>query len=128
MKTTLRKVYQCEHCKRNMVSASAMSRHERFCRMNPNNKHKCFDLCRHLKRNIELIDGKDPSSAFSYVTTLKCGVTDIKMYSYLFEKKGNFKPEFLKGLIRMPLDCKLYQYMTDSEYEDRFHPSSDSDY
>ena len=125
MKTSLRKVYQCEHCNRNMISAGAMSRHEKFCRYNPQNRHKCFDTCRHLQRSRTLREGSDPFSRYSYSTNLICGVTGIKMYSYLLEKTGNFRPKFLEGLTRAPLECTMHEYMTEKEIERRFNPQDD---
>ena len=127
MKTEVRKVYQCEHCKRRMVSAGAMSRHERFCRYNPENKHKCFDLCRFLTRKTELInEHKDPTNPASYRTVFTCSATGERMYSYLLEKRANCKPEFIEGLKRMPLDkCGDYKYMTEEQYSERFESDNE---
>ena len=124
MKTEVKKIYCCEYCSKHMLSASAMSRHEKYCRNKPENKHKCFDLCRHLKRNIELIPGKDPADRNGYKRTFTCNITGEKMYSYLAEKKqtsyfGN--PMNFEGLKRMPLECKDYQYMIEKEIEERFN-------
>ena len=103
-----------------MISAAAMARHEKYCRHNPNNKHKCFDLCRHLLRKRTLIEGKDPFNRYSYQTILSCNNLNIKMYSYLLEKKQtSFRGHPIKadGLIRMPLECAHYEYMSESEIE-----------
>ena len=125
MKVSLKKVYQCDYCQKNMISAGAMARHEKFCRKNPNNMHKCFDTCRFLVRTKELITGKDPFSPYSYVTTFRCKSTGKKMYSFLFEKTVDFKPKYTKGLMRMPLECNMHSYMTESELEERFNPSDE---
>jgi hypothetical protein len=112
MKTVEKKVYYCDHCKRHMLSAGAMSRHEKYCRLNPNNRHKCFDLCTHLKRVLL------PYSFGEMV----CKVTDCKMYSYKLEKRASLFPyhNLTKGLVRMPLTCNLYKVMTLEEEEKRF--------
>ena len=123
MKTSTRKVYQCDHCKKNMLSASSMSRHEKYCRLNPENKHKCFEMCRYLKRDLEFIDKAYPASV---KTVFKCSVIGKKMYSYLLEKKLSFKPEFTIGSVRMPLDCKFYKEMTLNEQELRFNPNEET--
>jgi hypothetical protein len=129
MKIVTQKVYQCEHCKRIMLSAGVMSRHERFCKQKPENKHKCFDECRNLTRQRVLINDKgDPSNAYSYKTLFVCKVTGNKMYSYLLEKNMNFKPEFIDGFIRMPIECKSHQYMNETEWEKRFGNKTDLDY
>jgi len=117
MKTEVKKVYYCEHCRKHMLSASSMSRHEKYCRNKPENKHKCFDMCRHLKRE-RMVSVKGIQTVFS------CKVTGVKMYSYLAEKKqtsyfGN--PIKVDGLTRMPLDCKDYEAMSESEYCERFN-------
>ena len=121
MKTELKKVYQCEYCTKRMLSAGAMSRHEKHCKARPENRHKCFDQCRFLVRNLELLDSVyDPENRLSYKTVFSCKSTDIKMYSYLLEKRMNFKPEFIKRLIRMPVKCNLHEYMNETELKDRF--------
>lgn len=43
MKVLLRKVYYCDFCKKSNRSASAMSKHEKHCTLNP--KRECR-LCR----------------------------------------------------------------------------------
>ena len=106
-----------------MISAGAMARHEKYCRRNPNNMHKCFDLCSHLKRTTELIPGKSPFLSNSYATVFVCEKTGQKMYSYLLEKKATSYfgcPIKSDGLVRMPLDCRDYKYMSESQYEERF--------
>lgn len=122
MKAITEKVYHCEHCKKYMLSASSMSRHEKYCRMNPNNKHKCFDLCRHLQKS------RVYGTIYHGVTQFRCAITGEKMYSYLLEKKqtayfGN-KINF-DGLIRMPLECNDYRIMSFEEQEKRFNTEID---
>jgi hypothetical protein len=118
MKTTLKKVYECEHCKRKMLAAGPMARHEKYCRLNPTNRHRCFNFCLHLKRQIVMggIEGGR--------TEFTCEVTGKKMYSYLLEKKASLFPYHIKfdGMERMPLTCDVF--MDDqTEYDklqDRF--------
>jgi hypothetical protein len=98
-----------------------MTRHEKYCRLNPQNLHRCFDLCHHLKRERS-VDG------FHVFTEFTCTKLNIKMYSFLAEKKktsyfGN--PIKIEGLVRMPLQCIYHQYMTFEEQEDRFNSSND---
>jgi len=124
MKTELKKVYYCEFCKKHGLSASSISRHEKYCKMRPENRHKCFDTCANMKRDIDFINW--PASA-RIKTIFTCGVTGVKMYSYLLEKRIEFNPEFIEGLTRMPVQCKDYRMMNESEYEARFNPSSDTD-
>jgi hypothetical protein len=104
MKTTLRKVYQCEHCNRNMLSAGAMSRHEKFCTQNPNNWHKCFDYCDHLIKTKEKVCGMGDEGG-SWKTIFTCSVLNKQLYSFKLEKSY---PQFIGNLERMPLQCDSY--------------------
>ena len=119
MRTETRKVYFCEFCKKHSLSAGWISRHEKHCQNRLENRHKCFQECTHLKRKVELIDYDKYGMRGKTVFT--CGVTGVNMYSYLLEKRMDFKPEFIKGLIRMPIECKDHKYMTEAELQERFH-------
>jgi hypothetical protein len=117
MKTKIEKVYHCEFCKKHSLSGSATSRHEKYCRSNPHNKHRCFAMCVHLIKERKYI-------GFSHVETIfTCAITKEKMYSYLAEKKQTSyftHPNMTKGLIRMPLECDLYKEMSFEEQTERF--------
>ncbi len=123
MKTETRKVYQCEFCRKRMLSAASMARHERYCKARPENQHKCFQMCSHLKRKKVLIDGKYPDSRYSYKTEFTCDKVPYQLYSYLLEKKAslweNRKISF-EGMFKMPTTCIHYEYMSDSELGKRF--------
>jgi hypothetical protein len=120
MKTELRKVFKCDHCSKKMFSAGAMGYHEKWCKKNPNNRHKCFALCCHLKRDINVIwsDGEG-SGAYNYVFT--CLKTGQKMYSYKLEKRSLYAYRKLPiDAVRMPLECELFQEMSYDEQCQRF--------
>jgi hypothetical protein len=119
MKTELKKVYYCEFCKKHSLSAAWISRHEKHCKARPENKHKCFDECSHLKRSTEWIN----ENHCNIKTVFTCKITGVKMYSYLIEKRVDFKLEFIKDLVRMPIECKDHKYMTEEEVEKRFNPN-----
>ena len=112
MKCDLRKVYKCDHCGKTMLSAGSMARHEKYCRLAPNNKHKCFDFCRNLKTSGYI--------AFQQ-REFTCAITGQKLYSYKLEKMALMWPYQTKfeGLVRMPLECNHFQPMTWEEIEDR---------
>lgn len=105
MKIKLQSIYSCDFCNRKMLGKGAMSRHEKFCNQNPNNWHKCFDYCIHLKKEHETIESDEMPVL---VTRFTCLITGEKMYSYKFEKSKGFKPVYLNGLIRMPLECSKF--------------------
>ena len=120
MRIEVRKVYFCGFCSKHNLSAGSIARHEKFCSARPENKAKCFDLCRNLKKAFILMDGRDPSSKYSYKTSFTCLITGKQMYSNRFESKANFRSEFLDGLVKMPVECIDYKYMTEDELELRF--------
>jgi hypothetical protein len=94
MKTETRKVYFCEFCKKHSLSAAWISRHEKHCKARPENKHKCFQECTHLKKTREFVENVS-RDIWQCKTVFICSVTGVKMYSYLIEKRIDFKPEFI---------------------------------
>lgn len=90
-------VYRCEYCNRAMFNKGAMKLHERMCKKNPENKHKCFQYCRHLQKE-EGING------FYFY----CDKVNKELYSYKLERFKH-KADRLKGLTRMPLECEYYE-------------------
>lgn len=93
--------YKCDFCSKTSTNASALFQHERKCRNNPNNKHKCFDFCKHLKMKFD---------SDCMRKTFICELTGTEMYSYKAEYRGmnHFLPS-----TRMPLQCEKHQYTQD---------------
>jgi hypothetical protein len=120
MKVNLEKVYQCEHCGKKGRSAGSMSRHEKFCPKKPENKHICFEYCRHLKREVKTT-WTEEGEPWSRTTHFTCLALNKKMYSYLLEQRIQFTPDYIKGLERMPLDCDKFEVMNNHEQQDRFN-------
>jgi len=116
MKTITGKYYQCEHCGRKMFGAGALSRHEKYCKDNPNNAHICFDFCKHLEKSSEpyhsYVSGGEIYGG-GRRTVFTCKVTGKKMYSYHREKQ--YWQYVTPDMIRMPLDCKDFQVMSYDE-------------
>jgi hypothetical protein len=101
MKETTEKVYRCEFCNKALIRKGFMVLHERMCKSNPKNKHKCFEYCKHLIK-----DRSEYSGEVSFV----CAKTLAIMYSYKLERFAH-KAERIQAdkLIRMPLECQLYE-------------------
>jgi hypothetical protein len=97
-----------------MFGKGAMSRHEKYCRDNPNNQHKCFEFCKHLKRDVHI--NSDDYENYEKRTYMTCMKTGKALYSYKFEKNTNKPVNALEGLERMPLECDLHEYM--DSYDD----------
>ena len=119
MKTELRKVYECEHCGNKMMSAGAMGYHEKWCKKNPHNRHKCFALCAFLEKKM-VVDWSDGTDGH-YHYEFRCKSTGRKMYSYLLEKRSVYAfKKIPEGLMRMPLECNMFQEMSYDEQCKRF--------
>ncbi len=100
MKVKTRKVYYCDYCKKHLLTKYSMICHEKICKRNPNNFHKCFEYCKHLVKETD-----------EEKTEFYCNITERFMYSYKVENKKWFKDgsrDFSKH-IRMPLKCKYYE-------------------
>lgn len=119
MKIQQETVYRCDHCNRSMLGKGAMSRHEKYCRQNPNNKHKCFEFCKHLEKAFTHEETGDYNNE-PRITHMTCTKLNIKMYSYKFEKNTTKPINALIGLTRMPLEC--------DSYEDMHEPTEDYDF
>lgn len=100
-------VFICEHCNRKMFGKGAMSRHEKYCKENPNNKHKCFEFCKHLKMEKNYTHDEWGNNYGGIEFT--CMKTGDEMYSYKFEKNTSKPVGILDTLKRMPLECDLYE-------------------
>jgi len=108
MKKLQQTTYQCDYCNRKMFGAGAMSRHEKLCKRNPSNTHKCFEFCRYLNRTFEGRPySRDPEDGGWIETIFTCKKTGNRMYSYKLEIK--FPQYVKKDMIRMPLECSLYE-------------------
>jgi hypothetical protein len=114
MKIILQNVYHCEYCEKKQFRKCDMSKHEKNCKQNPNNKHKCFEICKHLLREEEEYICKDRwgnTAKTEYVgikTVFKCALTSQKMYSYIAERK-RLPAVNEPDTIRMPLECDKYE-------------------
>ncbi len=104
------KIYKCDHCGKVQFRKCDMTKHEKWCKENPNNKHYCFGYCVHLLKTKEEYEGQDRyESGGTFVgqrTVFTCAVTNQRMYSFLAEKRKIPIPE---GAVRMPLQCDLYK-------------------
>lgn len=104
--------YKCDYCSITSINAGALSQHERKCKHNPNNKHKCFNFCTHLKR--ELMVYPEVGNVWEFT----CLMTGDKMYSYKAEHRNDFMKRLIKNnnLTRMPSECDKHEPMGIDEY------------
>lgn len=93
-----------------------MTLHERMCKKNPKNRHKCFQYCKHLVKDTEgssfCID-EDRVYGFSFHCAL---MSDKEMYSYKLERFEKNKKRCEK-MERMPLECDKYELDTDKHHD-----------
>jgi hypothetical protein len=120
MKTTNEKVYRCDHCNKAMVSKGFMVLHERMCKQNPNNQHQCFKYCKYLSKTV---DSEEDEFGYKYnpETMFKCthlqSFINGNLYSYKLERFKN-KQHRIESMIRMPLECELYEPQEGHDYSD----------
>ena len=107
MRTTNEKVYRCDYCNRAIVSKGSMTVHEKMCKNNPENKHKCFEYCKHLIKSTKTMDFGDEDDIL-LITEFTCSITGNKMKSYKVKRNSVLLNE-TKHLIFMPLKCDLYE-------------------
>lgn len=94
-----------------------MSRHEKYCKNAPQNRHKCFDWCIHLEKDSELVASNEEDELFTYRKTFTCKLLNKKLYSFHAEKKGLIEKGYCKGMERMPLECDSHTYTSDSDLD-----------
>lgn len=125
MKAITKTVYFCDHpgCGKHMLSGSRMSVHERGCRYNPDNRHKCFEYCGNLIREFKV----NPGEHFGYYV-FTCSAKSRLMYSYKAEKRGTQFMKRMAGFDRMPLECFHYNDHTDEILNDRENDENDFDF
>lgn len=111
MKIQQETVFRCDFCNKHMFGKGAMSRHEKYCKNNPNNAHKCFEFCKHLEKTTEY--EYDDYGNQCGGTTMLCLKRNVKMYSFKYEKNTRKPVDALNGLERMPLECDLHEYKDD---------------
>lgn len=100
--------FKCDFCGKKQFRKSDMVKHEKWCKLNPNNKHICFAYCKNLIKSEEDYEGI--SSDGEYLgrrTVFTCTALNQKMYSFIAERR---KLPIIRDpdTIRMPLDCDKY--------------------
>jgi len=86
-----------------------MERHEKWCYRNPENKQKCFELCKYLEVRKEYISGYDDRM----ITTFYCTAKREEVYTVGAVKKDlpNIYPEHFGTAVLMPSECNDYKFM-----------------
>lgn len=99
-------IYKCEHCNKKQFRKGDMTRHEKYCKKNPANMHKCFQFCIHLAKSREPIEGTGDYEEYSKTRcTFTCKATNKKLYSFIAERRNIV----MEGEERMPLECPLFK-------------------
>lgn len=112
MKVETAQIYKCDHCGKVQFRRCDMTKHEKWCKLNPINDHACYKFCKHLVKTEEKYEGQsryDSGESFTgKKTVFTCGVSGQKMYSFKAEK---LKLPILNelGIKRMPIDCNDYK-------------------
>lgn len=107
MKTELKPVYECDFCKIKKLHKGSMTRHEKQCKSNPKNAHKCFEFCKNLERETITTDYEG-----CYVEFTCKKRPDVQLYSFKLEKDWRGQKRIKETKIeRMPLECDLFEEM-----------------
>lgn len=95
MKTKIKDVYYCDHCKKHGLSRLAMVKHENVCYLNPINAHPCRD-CRWM----------EAEGVYN-----RCRKLDVYLHSRIAQEKKlpERYPHDFKDSQQMPSECKEYQ-------------------
>lgn len=107
----IKEIYRCSHCNKLYLKKHACIKHEVICKLNPNNRPKCFDGCDYLqKRNLLVNDSYGHIRTFS---TFYCPQTELFMHTPVSEAKGKpIKKRDGSETKVMPRECKLYSVTT----------------
>lgn len=95
-----------------MLNKGAMSLHERMCKYNPKNRHKCFQYCRFLNKE------SNEDGIIFYCGNDNCELSGQDLYSYKLERFHQNKSR-IKNMTRMPLECEHYvieEFNHDEDY------------
>jgi len=100
--------FKCDYCNKIYKRSNDCIKHEKACKENPNNKHSCFNFCKHLIKETETSEDGEYLSIDFY-----CKVKNIQMYSYKLESPWRYGKLRIKSIIknggeRMPLKCDRY--------------------
>lgn len=122
-------LYICEYCKKKYFIKRFAEHHEKFCRKQPSNDHKCFQHCVHLTKGYENYtteDGDGWQENPVQRVTFKCEKTGKFLYSVIAEKL-NIVPTYNdydavgREYERMPLECDLYLDQIDADINEHLN-------
>lgn len=110
--------FKCDFCGKRQFRKGDMTLHERWCKKNPANMHKCFQYCKHLVKDKEDYDVElsFDEGYSSKRTIFICGLTGQKMYSSIAERR-KLPVVNEPDTIRMPLECDKYKDQMDSIFD-----------
>ena len=103
MKIIEKKVYHCEFCKKYSLFKHVITQHEKLCKFNPENKHKCFEYCNFLKKDGGFDCLGELTEVRFYCTKKQIHLKSykVKRNSYLMERNMNYE--------WMPKECELFE-------------------
>lgn len=117
MKELTKKVFYCDYCKKHGLSKSSMSRHEKWCNYNPENRRACEGCINLEEVEVEYLFDSDEYGVIKKSSKgFRCKVLDKILYPVKAEKKDlpNKFPQTFKNQEQMPKTCEFYK----NEYED----------
>lgn len=109
MKTELRNVYSCDHCRKKYVHKGHAEKHEAQCQLNPANKRACIG-CVHLESTTAVVGvtyDDDPETYSERKKVLRCSLLGKFVYPPKAEhsKKGAYDMGDVPNE-KMPIECE----------------------
>jgi len=98
------KVFHCSFCKKYSLFKQIVTKHEKTCKFNPENKTKCFEYCDHLIKESSYYDDITEEIIIS---KYYCKKKDKYMKSFKV-KRNSFLLNRTKTLEFMPKECDLF--------------------
>ena len=113
MKTEIKEIYKCDHCRKVYQIKKYAIAHENACKRNPVNKRPCFD-CLHLEKKqtthyYDTYCGEDERE----ISLLYCAMDQKFLYPPKVESKKNMIDLGDESNDPMPKQCNHYDIIQD---------------
>lgn len=112
MKELTKKVFYCDHCKKHGLSKGSMSKHEKWCNYNPENRRACEGCINLEEVPIKYLYDSDEYGVYTKEAKgFRCKILDKILYPLKVERKDliNRFPKTFENQERMPKICEHHK-------------------
>lgn len=111
MKTDIKTVYSCDHCKKKYFKKHSCEHHEKFCASNPETFPKCNGCIHFEERNKDVWYDSYNGGYERRFKSFFCKKRDCGMYPLkaLAKDLPNRFPETFEGEILLPHECEFFE-------------------